>query len=109
MHVPAHREAPPRPRAKRAASGRSSRVCQGAAGRAKARGITVGRDRNGEPVHLENLGEMDHQGGDLADDAKLIDEVLRDSAILGTIPPDTDLEKMREAARCAPSAGATRR
>ena len=55
--------------------------------RAKARGIGPWPRKNGEPVQLENLWNWITKNGDLADDAKLIDEVLRDSAVLGTIPP----------------------
>ena len=64
--------------------------------RSKARGIQPWTRKNGEPVPLENLWSWITKNGDLADDAKLIDEVFRDSAILGTIPADTTLATMRK-------------
>ncbi len=64
--------------------------------RSKERGIEGWQRKNGEPVPLENLWSWITKGGDLADDARLIDEMFRDSAILGTMPPDTTLETMRE-------------
>jgi DMSO reductase family type II enzyme molybdopterin subunit len=64
--------------------------------RAKERGASPWLRKNGQPVPLETLWSWITKGGDLADDAKLIDEIFRDSAILGTIPPDTTLEKMRQ-------------
>lgn len=63
---------------------------------AKERGIGPWQRKNGEPVQLENLWEWITKNGDLADDARLIDEVFRDSATLGTIPEHTTLETMRE-------------
>ena len=52
--------------------------------------------RTARRVQLENLWSWITKNGDLADDAKLIDEIIRDSAILGTIPADTTLASMRE-------------
>jgi DMSO reductase family type II enzyme molybdopterin subunit len=63
--------------------------------RAKARKTKPWLLRNGEPVKLEGLGRRITKDGVLADDERLIDEVLQDSAFLGTIPPDTDLALMR--------------
>jgi DMSO reductase family type II enzyme molybdopterin subunit len=63
--------------------------------RAKARKTKPWLLRNGEPVKLEGLGRRITKDGALADDERLIDEVLQDSAFLGTIPPDTDLALMR--------------
>jgi hypothetical protein len=37
-----------------------------------------------------------HQDGALADEENMMREVIQDSAILGTIPAGTNLEKMRE-------------
>ena len=64
--------------------------------RAKARGMAPWARKNGEPIPLDNLWAWLTKEGDLADDARLIDEVLRDSAVLGTIPPETTLATMRE-------------
>ena len=64
--------------------------------RAKARGAQTWARKNGEPVPLDNLWSWTTKGGDLADDERLIDEVFRDSAILGTVPADTTLEGMRK-------------
>jgi len=64
--------------------------------RAKQRGVKPWLRRNGEPIELENLWHFVTKKGELADDAKLMNEVLCDSARLGTLPPDTNLEKLRE-------------
>jgi anaerobic selenocysteine-containing dehydrogenase len=75
--------------------------------RAKARGlleIKKGRSGsmleiqpgNGESVRLDTLYEDLSFGGALADDDAVIDEVVRDSAVMGTIPPDTTLATLRE-------------
>jgi DMSO reductase family type II enzyme molybdopterin subunit len=63
--------------------------------RAKQRGAKPWPRKNGEPVPLENLWSWITKGGELADDERLIDEVFRDSALLGTLPPDTTLQSMR--------------
>ncbi|GIW40830.1 MAG: hypothetical protein KatS3mg076_1407 [Candidatus Binatia bacterium] len=64
--------------------------------RARARGTKPWRRRNGEPVPLENLWSSITKGGELADDARLLDEIVRDSALLGTLPEGTTLETFRE-------------
>ena len=64
--------------------------------RAKARGVAPWAKTSGDVVPLENLWAWITKDGALADDARLIDEVIRDSALIGTIPPDTTLETMRE-------------
>jgi DMSO reductase family type II enzyme molybdopterin subunit len=64
--------------------------------RAKDRGVEPWARKNGDTVPLANLWETITKGGDLAEDERLIDEVLRDSAVLGTIPPETTLATMRE-------------
>jgi len=64
--------------------------------RAKARGTKPWQHRIGEPVALGNLWNVLTKNGALADEAKLAAEVLQDSALLGTIPPDTTLESMRQ-------------
>jgi DMSO reductase family type II enzyme molybdopterin subunit len=64
--------------------------------RAKARGVKPWLRRNGEPVPLDGLWNHLTKNGVLEDDARLVDEVIRDSAFLGTIPADSTLEKFRE-------------
>jgi DMSO reductase family type II enzyme molybdopterin subunit len=64
--------------------------------RAKARGIKSWPRGNGEAVQLEGLWKRLTKDGALQADEDLVDEVLRDSALLGTIPADTNLETMRE-------------
>ena len=51
--------------------------------------------RNGESVALEGLWSRITKGGALATDERLVEEVLLDSASLGTVPPDTNLENLR--------------
>ncbi|MFQ5514459.1 MAG: molybdopterin-dependent oxidoreductase [Myxococcota bacterium] len=63
--------------------------------RARARGTKPWLRRSGEPVQLDGLWEHITKGGVLADDERLVDEVLRDSAFLGTLPPDTNLATLR--------------
>jgi DMSO reductase family type II enzyme molybdopterin subunit len=65
-------------------------------GRAKQRGVAPWLRRNGEPIPLEGLWARITKNGVLADDAALVDEVIRDSAELGTIPAGTTLDVMRE-------------
>jgi DMSO reductase family type II enzyme molybdopterin subunit len=64
--------------------------------RAKARGIEPWKRRNGEPVQLGDLWRWITKDGALADDERLLEEIVQDSAFLGTIPPDTTLEVLRE-------------
>jgi DMSO reductase family type II enzyme molybdopterin subunit len=64
--------------------------------RAKQRGFTEYRDWKGDKHNLEELGEMYTLGGSLDDEETLWDDVLRDTTVVGTLPPGTDLEKMRE-------------
>jgi DMSO reductase family type II enzyme molybdopterin subunit len=64
--------------------------------RAKARDFVEMKKGNGEAVRLDTLYEDISFDGALADDDAVIDEVVRDSALLGTIPPDTTLETLRE-------------
>jgi DMSO reductase family type II enzyme molybdopterin subunit len=72
------------------------RLSRALAARGKARGTLGWARKNGEPVALDSLWAWLTKEGDLADDARLIDEVFRDSAVLGTIPPETTLATMRE-------------
>lgn len=64
--------------------------------RAAARGAKAWTRKNGEPVQLGNLWNWITKNGALADDERLIDEIVRDSSILGTLPEGTTLETMRE-------------
>ncbi|MBI4515719.1 MAG: molybdopterin-dependent oxidoreductase [Deltaproteobacteria bacterium] len=64
--------------------------------RSKERGLPGWNRKNGEPVPVHNLWNWITKGGDLADDDRLIDEIFRDSALLGTIPADTTLDSMRK-------------
>jgi anaerobic selenocysteine-containing dehydrogenase len=63
--------------------------------RARARGTRPWAKANGEPVPLEDLWSRITKGGALASDEALIDEVIRDSAFLGTLPAGTTLETLR--------------
>jgi DMSO reductase family type II enzyme molybdopterin subunit len=64
--------------------------------RAKARTVKPWLRRNGDPVPLEGLWNFLTKDGALEDEDELVAEIIRDSAFLGTIPPDTTLEVMRE-------------
>ncbi len=64
--------------------------------RAKARDLVEIRNGNGERVRLDRLYEEISFDGALADDDAVIDEIIRDSAVMGTIPADTTLESLRE-------------
>jgi nitrate reductase alpha subunit len=48
------------------------------------------------PIRLDTLYEDITLGGALADDDAVIDEMVRDSAVVGNVPPDTTLETLRE-------------
>jgi len=64
--------------------------------RAKARDFVEMEKPNGESIRLDTLYEDISFDGALADDDAVIDEVVRDSALMGTLPPDTTLETLRE-------------
>ncbi len=64
--------------------------------RAKARGVKPWLRKSGEPVPIDNLWAWTTKNGELADDERLIDEILHDSALLGTLPADTTLDTMRK-------------
>jgi len=64
--------------------------------RAKARGISEVTRPDGATVRLDTLYDDISLGGALADDDAVIDEAIRDSAVMGTIPADTTLAKLRE-------------
>ena len=64
--------------------------------RAKARGLVEITAGNGGSVRLDTLYEDISFNGALADDDAVIDEMVRDSAVMGTIPADTTLATLRE-------------
>ncbi len=64
--------------------------------RGKARGLVEMVSGSGETVRLDTLYEDISFDGALADDDAVIDEMVRDSALMGTIPADTTLETLRE-------------
>jgi DMSO reductase family type II enzyme molybdopterin subunit len=66
------------------------------AARATARGFTEFTSRLGMPVRLDNLYEQITHDGYFADDDTVINEMVTDSAALGTIPGDTTLASLRE-------------
>jgi DMSO reductase family type II enzyme molybdopterin subunit len=64
--------------------------------RAKAREMFELPTRLGIPIRLDTLYEDITLGGALADDDAVMDEMVRDSAVAGTLPAGTTLETMRE-------------
>jgi DMSO reductase family type II enzyme molybdopterin subunit len=64
--------------------------------RAKARDFVEMPTPDGGSVRLDTLYEDISFNGALADDDAVIDEMVRDSALLGNIPADTTLETLRE-------------
>ncbi|MHC4494034.1 MAG: molybdopterin-dependent oxidoreductase, partial [Planctomycetota bacterium] len=63
--------------------------------RVKTRGAKPWQRRNGETVVVEGTWDRLTKGGALADDERMVAEVIQDSAILGTLPSGTDLETLR--------------
>jgi len=72
------------------------RLAKALAERAKARGVPAWERSNGETVNLEGMWNVLTCSGELEDDDDLVAEVIQDSAILGTIPKGTNIEKMRD-------------
>jgi nitrate reductase alpha subunit len=64
--------------------------------RAKARGLLEIQKPDGQTLRLDTLYEDISFDGALADDDAVIDEVIRDSAVMGTLPEDTTLATLRE-------------
>ena len=64
--------------------------------RAVARGFTEFQSRLGMPVRLDNLYEQITADGYFADDDTVINEMVVDSAVAGTLPDGTTLETLRE-------------
>jgi anaerobic selenocysteine-containing dehydrogenase len=64
--------------------------------RAKLRGMLEITRPDGAVVRLDTLYDDISLGGALADDDAVIDEAIRDSAVMGTIPAGTTLATLRE-------------
>lgn len=64
--------------------------------RAAARGIREVIGSNGQPVRLDTFYDALTLNGTLTDDDSTFDEAIRDSAAMGTLPPGTTLETLRE-------------
>ncbi len=64
--------------------------------RAVARGMPEFQSRLGMPVRLDNLYEQITKDGYFDDDDTVINEMVVDSAVAGTIPGDTTLASLRE-------------
>jgi steroid C-25 hydroxylase alpha subunit len=64
--------------------------------RAKARDLVEIPSLLGMSIRLDTLFEDITLGGALVDDDAVIDEMVRDSAVVGNVPPDTTLETLRE-------------
>jgi DMSO reductase family type II enzyme molybdopterin subunit len=64
--------------------------------RAKARGITESRDKQGVVRRLDNLVDQYTIGGAFVDGEKIADEWIKDSVEVGTLPKDTSLKTLRE-------------
>jgi DMSO reductase family type II enzyme molybdopterin subunit len=64
--------------------------------RAAARGMESYVDRGEMTQRMEDLPDRYTLGGKLVTEEQACEEMLRDTAYIGTIPPDTDLAKMRE-------------
>ncbi|MBW1884418.1 MAG: hypothetical protein JRJ58_12860, partial [Deltaproteobacteria bacterium] len=63
---------------------------------AVARGLVELEKPDGSTVRMDTLYEDISFNGALADDDAVIDEVIRDSAVMGTLPEDTTLATLRE-------------
>jgi DMSO reductase family type II enzyme molybdopterin subunit len=64
--------------------------------RAKERGLLEMETPSGGTIRLDTLYEDLSFDGALGDDDAVIDEVIRDSAVMGNIPRDTTLATLRE-------------
>jgi anaerobic selenocysteine-containing dehydrogenase len=63
--------------------------------RAKARGVVEYQSR-GFSIRLDNLYNSLTMGGVMAEDERLMDEMVRDTAIAGTLPKGTNLATLRK-------------
>ncbi|RIK08637.1 MAG: ethylbenzene dehydrogenase [Acidobacteria bacterium] len=64
--------------------------------RAKERGLDVFKDHRGASRKYENLYDIYTLDGYFLDEDRMYDEMVRDSALVGTIPDNTNLDTMRE-------------
>jgi anaerobic selenocysteine-containing dehydrogenase len=64
--------------------------------RARSRGIVEVAGEDGGSIRLDTLYEDLTLNGALADDDAVMDEAIRDSAVMGTLPRDTTLATLRE-------------
>jgi len=64
--------------------------------RAVARGMHEVQGRDGRSIRLDSLYDDMTLGGVLSDDDAVMDEAIRDSAVMGTLPPGTTLATLRE-------------
>ncbi|MBW1684810.1 MAG: molybdopterin-dependent oxidoreductase [Deltaproteobacteria bacterium] len=64
--------------------------------RAKARGFESYVDRMGMTQRMEELPDKFTLGGEVVTEEQACEEMLRDTAYIGTVPEGTDLAKMRE-------------
>ncbi len=64
--------------------------------RAKQRGFTEYRDWKGNKLDFGTLAERYTLNGALEDQETVVDDVLRDTVLSGSLPAGTDLETMRE-------------
>jgi len=63
--------------------------------RAAARGISEVKKGNGETVRLDQIWDKLTYNGYFADEDTVIDEMVKDSAATGTLPPETTLASLR--------------
>ena len=64
--------------------------------RAEARGLASYVDRGEITQRMEDLSDRYTLGGEIVTEEQACEEMLLDTAYIGTIPPDTDLAKMKE-------------
>jgi DMSO reductase family type II enzyme molybdopterin subunit len=64
--------------------------------RAKARDFVEFQKPDGNTARIDSLYDDITFGGELLDEADAIDEMIKDSAVMGNIPPDTTLASLRE-------------
>ena len=64
--------------------------------RARARGLSEHVDARGVTLRLDGLYDSLTKGGEILTEEQVADEMVRDTAAAGSIPPDTTLETLRE-------------
>ena len=72
------------------------RLCSRLAERAKAREFTQYQDGRGRTFRLDNLDEAFTAGDTLVDEEQMVAEGVEASAIMRTVPEDTNIESLRE-------------